>query len=78
MWTPGALREVTAIRERNKFPQQHYGVPPRKRLKDMTAYTLRLEEEILELKGICKYMEGLFECEAPPIPKVTQKPKSAS
>ena len=71
-----ALREVTAIRERNEFPKQLHGTLPSKRLKNIIGYTIRLEEEILELKGICKYLEG--PCAAPRTRKVTQGLRSAS
>jgi hypothetical protein len=51
-----------------------YGV--NRRLKAMQDYALRLEDYILEMKGICKYLET--PCDPRPTPKVTQIPRSVS
>jgi hypothetical protein len=48
----------------------------RERIKEMVDYALRLEDEILELKGVCKYLEGI--CEVQPLQKGILDPRYAS
>lgn len=75
-WTPEALEEKAEIRRRCKFPFELSDKSlSAKRFTEMRKYAMRLEDEILKLKGICKYME--IECEARPIQKVTRTRKSA-